>query len=105
MEKINAFFANFRSQAGTFWSTLNTPKKVGFGIAVAAVLGLIVALFFSQGQANYTYLYADIPQDDLHDITAELNKMGYKKSCYVKISSLRNLPNEKKPGKLHPAYW
>ena len=78
MEKINAFFANFRTQAGNFWSTLNTPKKVGFGLAVAVVLGLIVALFFSQGQSNYTYLYADIPQDDLHDITAELNKMGYK---------------------------
>lgn len=76
MDKFLEFFRNLRTQGMSFWGNMSTPNKIGIGLGLAVVVGLVVALLASGNQKKLAYLYRDLNHEDVAAISDELNKMG-----------------------------
>lgn len=76
MDKFLEFFRNLRTQGMSLWGNMSTPNKIGIGLGLAVVVGLVVALLASGNQKKLAYLYRDLNHEDVAAISDELNKMG-----------------------------
>ena len=76
IEKLKDFLSNIPKNALAFWQSVSLTKKILSGAVLATIVSLIVALISQTKDEELSYLYKDLPQEDLNAITDELKKNG-----------------------------
>lgn len=72
MDKISEIFKRFFEQGRSFWSSLNTPKRVGVVAAIFALIGAASMTVLSQKSTSMAYLYKDLSDNDIKEIITAL---------------------------------
>lgn len=76
MESIKKFFQNFGANSRDFWNGMSTIKKAAFGGTLLLVVSLIGALAANKKTDEYQYLYKNLSNEDIEQITALLKAQG-----------------------------
>jgi len=76
LDKLKEFIAKLRTQGLTFWSSQSMGKKIGVVAIPLVIISLASALLFQSRPSKREYLYHGLPQSDISEISAELNKMS-----------------------------
>ncbi|MFW7380125.1 MAG: flagellar basal-body MS-ring/collar protein FliF [Oligoflexus sp.] len=74
MEKLTEFFTKFPQQFASFWSTLNTAKKIAIFAAIALLITALASMFLFRAGPEMEYLFTNLTPEDVKDITTELKK-------------------------------
>lgn len=76
MDSFKQFFQNFGTNARNFWNSMSVAKKAAFGGTVLLIIGLIGALAASSKKTEYEYLFKNLSNEDVDQITAILKQQG-----------------------------
>ncbi len=76
MESTKQFFQNFGTNTRNFWNSMSMTKKVAFGATIVLIVGLVGALAASRKTDTYEYLFKNLSNEDIDQITTFLKAQG-----------------------------